>query len=86
MGQHVLSKLQKLKIMNLSCTTSSADVCVCVWCWWVAGAGCDVRSTTGSQPGQARPLGRDDMVRDSCRSVSSAKIELKDCILLIEHI
>ena len=31
MGQHVLSNLQKLKVMNMSCTTSSANVFVGGW-------------------------------------------------------
>ena len=54
MGQHVLSKLQKLKIMNLSCTTSSADVCVCV-CGaggWLVQA---VTYAVQQAPSQARP-------------------------------
>ena len=77
MGQHVLYTLQKPKVMNLSCTTSSANMCVVLSAGWVAGAG----QTRTQYISQARPLGRDDMVRDSC-SVSSTKIVLNDCILL----
>ena len=84
MGQHVLSNLQKLKVINVSCTTSSANVCVVLSVGWVAGAGRAVPYSVRQAPSQARPLGH--LVRDSCRSVSSAKIDLKDCILLIEHI
>ena len=46
MGQHVLSNLQKLKVMNMSCTTSSANVCVLLSDgWWLVQAR-PVRSTS----------------------------------------
>ena len=55
MGQHVLSNLQKLKVMNMSCMTSSANVCV--WCclsggWLVQAVPYSVQL---APPSQARP-------------------------------
>ena len=75
MGQHVLSNLQKLKVMNMSCTTSSANVFVG---GWVAGTG-QVRTQYISQASQ---LYRDDMVWDAVE-VSRQYIVLEDCILLM---
>ena len=50
MGHHVLSNLQKLKVMNMSCTTSSANVCVVLPAgWWLVQAR-PVRSTS-ARPG-----------------------------------
>ena len=49
MGQHVLSNLQKLKVINMSCTTSSANVCVC---GWLVQA---VPYSVQQAPSQARP-------------------------------
>ena len=61
MGQHVLSNLQKLKVMNMSCTTSSANVCLVLSAGWVAGAG---RART-QYISQASQLCRDNMVWDA---------------------
>ena len=61
MGQYVLSNLQNLKVMNMSCTTSSANVCLVLSAGWVAGAG---RART-QYISQASQLCRDDMVRDA---------------------
>ena len=61
MGQYVLSNLQKLKVMNMSCMTSSANVCLVLSAGWVAGAG-RVRTQYISQASQ---LCRDDMVGDA---------------------
>ena len=55
MGQHVLSNLQKLKVINRCCTTSSANVCVVLSVGWVAGAGQAVPYSVQQAPSQARP-------------------------------
>ena len=61
MGQHVLSNLQNLKVMNMSCTTSSANVCLVLSAGWVAGAG----RARMQYIRQANQLCRDDMVGDA---------------------
>ena len=61
MGQHVLSNLQKLKVMNMSCMTSSANVCLVLSAGWVAGAG---RART-QYISQASQLCQDNMVWDA---------------------